>query len=160
MNASRISSYTALIYSLPIVVWTSAQFFQIGYYPSTVRPTIGLAVHVLLIAQLVTIALFVPFYQYDTKPVNGLTATILLVIVPLPFFSIAALTGAIVFLKILIAQVIITVFAILYFTSAVLLARAITDKTVAAKLLIAVQLAAATVLWAAKNQWLAWLDAT
>jgi hypothetical protein len=77
----------ALLSLIPFAVWISAQ----GYLQATLQTTWL----TLLLTQALSLALCVPFWCLQARHAQGLRATLLLVLIPLPLHSILWLMGTV-----------------------------------------------------------------
>jgi len=157
MNAMRSSYVTGFMICLPLLIWA---WGSIACAETAVNATliINQALDVLWRLQITAIILSVPWFIHEHSALECYFATVCLILIPLPFMSLAWLASAISFLfiiKIIAVQLAIS----LVIVALVLpLKQGLLFAGMPVRLDMPLCLIASAIIWKTSGQWLNWLN--
>lgn len=157
MNAMRSSYVTGFLISLPLFIWTWGSIA--GVEPEiNAAQIIKQALDVLWCLQITAIILSTSWYRHEHSAVECCLANMCLILIPLPFVSLAWLASAVSFLfviKIIAVQLIVSLLGI---TVVLKLKQGLFFNCLPVNLATPLSLTAAAITWNTRELWLNWLS--
>ncbi len=157
MNAMRSSYVTGFMICLPLLIWT---WGSIACAETVVNATliINQAIDVLWRLQMTAIILSVPWFIREHSAFECYFANLCVILIPLPFMSLAWLASAISFLFII--KIIAVQLAISLVTVALVLPlkQGLHFTGIPVRLDMPLCLIASAIIWKTSEQWLNWLN--
>ena len=156
MNAMRSGYITGFMICLPLFIWT---WGSIACAETAVNVTliINQALDVLWRLQMTAIILSAPWFIRDHSAVECYFASVCLILIPLPFVSLAWLAAAISFLYVIKIIALLLVVSLITVAFVLPVNRLPLSAIMPIRLDMPLCLIASAIIWNTSNQWLNWL---
>jgi len=157
MNAMRSSYVTGFMICLPLLIWAWGSMACAG---TTVNATliINQALDVLWRLQITAIILSVPWFIREHSVIECYFANLCVILIPLPFVSLAWLASAISFLFIIKIIAVLLVVSLVTVVLVLPLNHSQLFANLPIKLDMPLCLVASAIIWNTSEQWLNWLN--
>ena len=157
MNAMRSSYVTGFMICLPLLIWTWGSMACAGTGVN-VTLIINPALNVLWCLQITAIILSVPWFIREHSAIECYIANLCVILIPLPFVSLAWLTSAISILFIIKIIAVMLVVSLVTVVLVLPLNHSQLFDNLPIKLDMPLCLVASAIIWNTSEQWLNWLN--
>ncbi len=153
MRELQHSVWAGVAYTLPLLIWSLLQLQNVVGSESTLN-TLQSSISVAVIIQAIVVSLYIPRLQGNATSGETLSAILMLISIPWPFFALAWLVGAITINTISVSQGGLILYALLLFAATRALIHINLQSTNKNLVLSGLQLTAITLVILFPSEWI------